>query len=208
MFFSISAIPAAIFNIDLTKLNDLNLIIYSFSCNIIFLITIIACYFKTLKKDFKPFFKNFLKNFEESFKYYIISLLIMIASNLIITTTVGGLAENEEIVRKSIELAPIIMLIEVSIYAPIAEELLFRKSIRDLIKNKWIYILVSGFIFGGLHVIGCETIVEYLYLIPYCSLGFTFSYIYAKTNNIYSTITLHAMHNTVTILLYFIGASL
>lgn len=208
LFFSISAIPAAIFNIDLTKLNDLNLIIYSFSCNIIFLITIIACYFKTLKKDFKPFFKNFLKNFEESFKYYIISLLIMIASNLIITTTVGGLAENEEIVRKSIELAPIIMLIEVSIYAPIAEELLFRKSIRDLIKNKWIYILVSGFIFGGLHVIGCETIVEYLYLIPYCSLGFTFSYIYAKTNNIYSTITLHAMHNTVTILLYFIGASL
>lgn len=208
LFFSITAIPAAIFNIDLEKLSDLNLIIYSFSCNILFLIIIIACYFKTLKKDFKPFFKNFLKNFEESFKYYIIGLLIMIVSNLIITATIGGLAENEEIVRKSIDLAPILMLIEVSIYAPIAEELLFRKSIRDLFKNKWLYILVSGFIFGGLHVIGCKNLIEYLYLIPYCSLGFAFSYIYAKTDNIYSTITLHAMHNTVTIILYFIGASL
>lgn len=208
LFFSIAAIPAAIFNIDLAELSDLNLIIYSFSCNILFLIIIVACYFKTLKKDFKPFFKNFLTNFEDSFKYYIIGLAIMIVSNLILTSLVGGLAENEEIVRKSIDLAPIVMLLEVSIYAPIAEELLFRRSMRDLFKNKWLYILVSGFVFGGLHVVGCKNLVEYLYLIPYCSLGFSFSYIYAKTDNIYSTITLHAMHNTITILLYFIGAGI
>jgi len=209
LYFSISSIPILIFNINVENFSDLDLILYSFGCNIIFLIVIVACYFKTLKKDFKPYFKNFINNLEESFKYYIIGLGIMIVSNLLITYILGGgIAENEQQVRSFIDIAPIIMLIEVSIYAPLAEELLFRKSIREVIKSKWIYVLVSGFIFGGLHVLGCENPLEYLYLIPYCSLGFAFSYIYAKTDNIYSTIMIHTIHNTVTIILYFIGASL
>lgn len=207
LFFEIAYIPLKLFNIKLET--DLQLIIYSFCCNIAFLIIIIACYLKTLKKDFKPFFKSFWKNFEESFKYYIIGLGIMIASNLIISFIVGGsTADNEELVRSSIDLAPLLMFIEVSIYAPLAEELLFRKSIREVVNNKWLYIFISGFIFGALHVVGTENPLEYLYLIPYCSLGFTFAYIYSKTNNIYSTISIHAAHNTITMLLYLIGASL
>lgn len=209
LFFSITSIPILIFNIDITKLSDLELIVYSFCCNILFLVVIISCYIKTIKKDFKPFFKNFWKIFEESFKYYIIGLGIMILSNLIIGYILkGGVAANEEIVRNQIELAPFLMFLEVAIYAPIAEELLFRKSFREVINNKWLYILISGFIFGGLHVIGNNKLIELLYLIPYCSLGFTFSYIYAKTDNIYSTITVHSLHNTITILLFLIGANI
>ena len=208
LFFTISTIPILTFNIDITKFSNLETIIYTFSCNIIFLLIIMICYYKTLKKDFKPYFKDFWKNLEESFKYYIIGLGIMIISNILISLVIGsGASENEEIIRSQIDLAPLLMLFEVSIYAPIAEELLFRKSIREVISNKWIYILVSGFIFGGLHVIGSTNLIELLYLIPYCSLGFTFSYIYVKTDNIYSTISLHCLHNTITILLYFIGVS-
>lgn len=209
LFFSISSIPVILFNIDLSKLNDIELLIYSFLCNIVFLIIIVLCYFKTLKKDFKPFFKNFLNNFEESFKYYFIGLIIMIVSNLIITFVFeGGVAENEEMVRSFIDLAPLLMFFEVSIYAPFAEELLFRKSIREIFKNKWLYILASGFIFGSLHIVSIESFVDLLYLIPYCSLGFAFAYTYTKTDNIYSTITIHAMHNSITMILYFIGATL
>jgi len=209
LFFTISSIPIAIFNINIESFNQLQFIIYSFICNILFLMIIMLCYYKTLKKDFKSYFKDFWKNLEESFKYYILGLGIMIVSNLILTFVLGGnVAANEETVRNSIDLAPFLMFLEVAIYAPLAEELLFRKSIRDVIKNKWLYIFISGFIFGALHVIGCETLFEYLYLIPYCSLGFAFAYIYAKTDNIYSTITIHAIHNTITILLYFIGANL
>ena len=208
LFFTISTIPILTFNIDITKFSNLETIIYTFSCNIIFLLIIMICYYKTLKKDFKPYFKDFWKNLEESFKYYVIGLGIMIISNILISLVIGsGASENEEIIRSQIDLAPLLMLFEVSIYAPIAEELLFRKSIREVISNKWIYILVSGFIFGGLHVIGSTNLIELLYLIPYCSLGFTFSYIYVKTDNIYSTISLHCLHNTITILLYFIGVS-
>ena len=209
LFFTISVIPIAVFNIDINAFSDYQVVLYSFFCNIIYLIIIVFCYFKTLKKDFKPFFKNFANNFEEAFKYYFIGLGIMIFSNLIITFVLnGGVGENEETVRSYIDIAPFLMLLEVSIYAPLAEELLFRKSIRDVVSNKWLYVLLSGFIFGALHVTSLNSLIDLVYLIPYCSLGFAFSYIYAKSDNIYSTICINAMHNTITIVLYLLGASI
>ena len=209
LFFTISAIPVLILRIDISKFNDLETVIYSLSCSLLFLSIIMLCYRKTLIKDFKPYFKNFAKNFENSFKYYLVGVGVMIFSNLIITLLFqGDLSTNETLVRSYIKASPLLMAIDISFYAPLAEELLFRKSIRDVVKNKWLYIFISGFIFGGMHVIGTEGLIGLLYLIPYCSLGFTFAYIYAKTDNIYSSIMIHFMHNTLTLILLLVGASL
>lgn len=209
LFFTISAIPMLIFRIDINKFNDLDKVIYSLSCSLLFLSIIMLCYKKTLVKDFKPYFKNFGKNFENSFKYYLVGVGVMIFSNLIITLLFqGDLSTNETTVRSYINASPLLMAIDISFYAPLAEELLFRKSVRDVVKNKWLYIFISGFIFGGMHVIGTEGLIGLLYLIPYCSLGFTFAYIYAKTDNIYSSIMLHFMHNTLTLILLLVGANL
>ena len=209
LFFTISAIPVLIFRIDINKFSDLDTVIYSLSCSLLFLSIIMLCYRKTLVKDFKPYFKNFGKNFENSFKYYLVGVGVMIFSNLIITLLFqGDLSTNETTVRSYINASPLLMAIDISFYAPLAEELLFRKSVRDVVKNKWLYIFISGFIFGGMHVIGTEGLIGLLYLIPYCSLGFTFAYIYAKTDNIYSSIMLHFMHNTLTLILLLVGANL
>ena len=209
LFFTISAIPVLIFRIDISKFNDLDKVIYSLSCSLLFLSIIMLCYRKTLVKDFKPYFKNFGKNFENSFKYYLVGVGVMIFSNLIITLLFqGDLSTNETMVRSYINASPLLMAIDISFYAPLAEELLFRKSVRDVVKNKWLYIFISGFMFGGMHVIGTEGLIGLLYLIPYCSLGFTFAYIYAKTDNIYSSIMLHFMHNTISLILLLVGASL
>ena len=209
LFFTISAILQSILKIDISKFNDLEMVIYSLSCSLFFLSIIMLCYRKTLIKDFKPYFKNFGKNFENSFKYYLVGVGVMIFSNLIITLLFqGDLSTNETMVRSYINASPLLMAIDISFYAPLAEELLFRKSIRDVVKNKWLYIFISGFIFGGMHVIGTEGLIGLLYLIPYCSLGFTFAYIYAKTDNIYSSIMLHFMHNTISLILLLVGASL
>lgn len=175
--------------------------------DIIFLIILITVYFKTLKKDFKSYFKNFLNNFEQSFKYYLIGFVIMVISNLILVVILNnGLATNEENVRKMIGTLPLYMIFSVSIYAPLTEELIFRKSIRDIINNKYVYILISGLIFGFLHISSSiSSIIDLLYLIPYSSLGIAFAYTYYKTNNIFSTIMLHSMHNTIAIILYLLG---
>jgi len=132
----------------------------------------------------------------------------MIIGNIIILFfTKQGLAQNEENVRILIKQLPLYMIFSVSIYAPITEELIFRKSIKDFISNKYLYILTSGLIFGGLHVISyINSIADAIYLIPYCALGFAFAYSYYKSNNIYSTIIMHCMHNTIAIAIQLIGS--
>ena len=133
----------------------------------------------------------------------------MITSNIIINTlTPNAIAGNEESVRSLIDIAPLFMAFELAIYAPITEELIFRKSIKDITNNKYIYILLSGLIFGGMHVIGSITSTyDILYLIPYGALGIAFASLYHKTNNLFSTITVHSIHNTLTLVLYLIGSA-
>lgn len=194
-------------------------VIFSFIVNLLFLLLMIIVYSKTLKKDFKSFFKDFFNNIEISIKYWLIGFVIMIVSNLIIVViTNGAIASNEEEVRKAIAISPIYMLFSVSVYAPLTEELLFRKGFRDFINNKWLYIIASGCVFGSLHVlptiIGSWAVTksiifsELLFLVPYCSLGIAFAYTYYKTNNIFSTICMHSIHNTMAIILYLIGSGL
>lgn len=200
----------SIFGNIIMKLSLPYKVFFNFIVNLLFLILMISVYFKTLKKDFKLFFKDFFNNMETSIKYWLIGFTVMIISNLIIVIiSEGAIAGNEEQVRKLIDISPLYMLFSVSIYAPLTEELLFRKGFRDIIKNKWLYIIVSGCVFGGLHVIGnIASPIDVLYLIPYCSLGIAFAYTYYKTNNIFSTICMHSIHNTMAIILYLIGSGL
>ena len=128
---------------------------------------------------------------------------------IIAILTNGKLATNEESVRSLIQLAPWYMAFELIIYAPISEELIFRKSIRKITNNRYFYVFLSGLIFGSLHVISSlNSPIDLLYLIPYCSLGFAFALLYSKTNNIFSTITIHSMHNTLALILYLISVKL
>ena len=137
----------------------------------------------------------------------------MIASNLVIAIFFkDAIAGNEETVRSMIDQAPLYMLFSVSIQAPFVEELIFRHSIKDCVmchgNNKFtraLYIFISGFIFASLHILGqTSSLLDYVYIIPYLSLGIAFSALYNKTDNIFSSISMHFLHNTVTVLLYFL----
>ena len=96
-----------------------------------------------------------------------------------------------------IDVAPIIMLITAGIIGPINEELIFRKCFKNILKNKWFFILISGIVFGYLHVSGANSLNQFLYIIPYSSLGIAFATTYYKTNTVFSSIFVHMLHNTI-----------
>lgn len=203
-FTSIPLVILYFLGINYTTWAKSTLIIYEFGCNIILLLFMCFIYRKILIKDFKNYFnKNIFNNIETSVKYWAAGLSITIVSNLILFfITKGDTANNQETVEQLIKLAPIYMAFNVCIYAPLLEELIFRKSIRNITDNKWGYILLSGIVFGSLHVItSMESIIDLLYIIPYSSLGIAFAACYYKTDNIFSTITIHAIHNTLSFIL-------
>lgn len=200
----------SILNINPTKITEKEYILYLTLSNIILIIIFFLIYKNTLIKDFKSYTKNLTQNIETSIKYWLIGFIIMIVSNLIITFVLGkGLAGNEEEVRTLIDSFPLFMIFNTVIYAPLIEELTFRKSIKDAIYNKWIFVLTSGLVFGMLHIISyITTPIDLVYLIPYSALGIAFALLYHKTNNIFSTITMHAIHNLLAVIIYLLGASL
>lgn len=200
----------SILNINTTNLTEQTYILYLTISNIILIGIYFLIYKKTIINDFKNYIKDFSNNFTIGIKYWLIGFIIMIVSNLIITFILNkGLAGNEEEVRSYIDSFPLFMIFNTVIYAPLTEELTFRKSIKDAVSNKWIYVLISGLVFGGLHIISYTTTwTDLIYLIPYSSLGISFALLYHKTNNIFSTITMHAMHNLLAVTVYLLGASL
>lgn len=208
-------IPIELFHINIDNLSMGMKILYNFCCDLGFMIIVFMFYRNKLVTEFKDYFNNFISYFNLSFKYYIIGLIIMIVSNLLISNFFSSaVAGNEEAVRGLIHLYPVYMLFSTAIYAPFIEEIIFRRSIKDIIKSfnddkysKYIYIFISGFIFALMHIIGQTTsYLDYLFIIPYLSLGMAFAALYYRTDNIFTTIMLHALHNGVTVLLYiFLG---
>ena len=210
LLLTFSSLFFIIFNIDKNTITDKEYLIYYTISNLILLGIFIYIYRKTLIKDLSFFKKNFPSNLFNSFKYWLLGFSIMFISNLIITHILKmSIANNEIAVRNYINISPLLMIFNTCIYSPIAEELVFRKNIKDCTNNKWIYILVSGLLFSLLHIINyINSPLSLLYLIPYGSLGIIFSYLYYKTDNIYSTITIHAIHNILAIIIYLLGVTL
>ena len=122
-------------------------------------------------------------------------LFLFIFSIISILLTKKGTSVNQ----KTLETLPLYYIIPAAvIYAPIVEEILFRGIFRRIIKNNIIFIIISGLVFGLLHTIGEASLFNIIAMsIPYVWLGVHLSYIYVKSNNIFTNITTHAIINTV-----------
>lgn len=196
-------IPILIFNLDLDKISEATKIYLGMFSNVMVIGTLIFIYHKSLLLEWKKFKTKFLQNIDVGFRYWFLGLIGMAVSNVIITFLLkGGGATNEKIVQDMITTLPFIMLLNAGVLAPILEEFVFRKAFREVLSNKWAFILASGLVFGGLHVItSFQTPLELLYIIPYSSLGFSFAFMYDKTDTVFTSIAMHMIHNTVLTLL-------
>ena len=186
---------------DFNKMSDNTYLILMVLKYIVFLVVFYVMYHKYLKEKWLDFKLNFKKYAKIAFKDWFAGFLIMIVSNLIISSFISGLGENEEAVQSLISATPWIAFIMTSFFAPITEEMIFRKSLKDAINNKYSFMILSGFIFGLIHVMSASNPWEYLLIIPYGSLGFVFAKTLYDTDNIYTTIMVHAFHNAMLTLL-------
>lgn len=207
MYFILSSMSTSflrLFNIHMSDMDIVSKQIYLISYNILVAAIFLYAYKNDIKKQWIDFKKNYKKYFKENIKYWLFALAIMYASNLVIAIikyqTTGNIstAENEEVIRQTLSYAPIYTFIAASFLAPIIEEMTFRFSLRKVFKNDILFVIVSSLIFGGLHVL-TENVstLDLLYLIPYCAPGFAFAIILVKTKNIFSTMSLHLLHNTI-----------
>ncbi len=154
-------------------------------------------------KDFKKNYKNYLKN---GFKVYFLSYALMIVVQSILYTVIGVLPANEVTNQAEIRNNIILSIITMCIIAPFQEELLFRQNFKNLFKNKIAFSIITGLIFGSMHLISSNSLIELPYIITYSIMGFSLGYIYFDTDNIYTSMALHSFNNTFSLIITLIEA--
>ena len=129
-----------------------------------------------------------------------------IINSIIMFITPSDVANNEELVRGLIDKFPLYGFFSAALVAPFVEEIVFRKTFKDIIKNKYLLLIICGLTFGTIHVIESYTkITDLLYIFSYGVFGSVFAYIYYKTNTVFTSMFFHFIHNTMLVLIYFVS---
>lgn len=157
---------------------------------------------KDLKRDFTEFRKYFREYNSVVLSTYIKGLVALFILSLSIRLYTGlNTPTNQESINLMLDSNFILTAFLAIIYAPFVEELLFRGVFRKFINNKWLYIFISGLLFGLAHVIDdFQSVSELLYVLVYGSLGCFLASLYYKTNNICTNMLMHIIQNTLSIL--------
>lgn len=165
-------------------------------------VIILYCVLKeTLKRDIKYYFKNFKQYFKYGICFLFVFEMIILIVTGCISLVVGNTSNNEIELDKLQDWS---LRIQAIMLAPFIEECMFRGLIKKIIKNKYIFLIISSVFFGAMHVILVSTPTEplqYLYIISYSISGFALAYNYEKTGNLISSIVIHMISNSIAILL-------
>jgi uncharacterized protein len=163
-------------------------------------IILVLLFYKTLKKDLHDFKINYKDDITIGLKYWAYGILIMLIANNIIVKLLGGMPTNEEENRELLRKMPLYSAVVMCFLGPISEEIMFRLNFKNDFNNSITFAVFSGLIFGAAHILASSNIAQIIYIIPYGALGFCFAMAYAKTNNIFTSISIHSLHNIITIL--------
>ncbi len=153
--------------------------------------------FKELKNNFLIFIKNFKVYLPFVIKRYLIMLGIMVIVALpIVYLNNGVISSNQTLINEMFVSVPVFTFLLSVIYAPFVEESIFRLSIKKFFNNKIAFVLVSGILFGCLHMIDKFTsFYDLLYIFQYSSLGICLAIAYYDSKNIFVSISMHFIQN-------------
>lgn len=172
--------------------------------SIIFAIVITLIYRKSFANDFKDFSKNKLKYAKSILLNLVIILAITIIINLLLVLVfnITETSENDYSLRTMYKNSPIILLILTALYYPLVEGIVFRKTVREIIDKKWLFIIFSALFYFFFNVAYTSfTLNNILSSLCYFFIMLVLSNYYWKTNNLTASIMVISISNIIT---YFI----
>ena len=165
-------------------------------------IVLIGIYWPIIKDKWQDFKTNWRKYLPLMIKYWLVGFVLMLLTNTIISSITNNIALNEAENRTLFYSLPLFSIISTIFLAPICEELIFRGAFKNILRNKYVFCFFTAILFGLLHVAFQG---DYIFIIPYAALGFMLALAYYETDNIFVSISMHAWHNFLCILVLFLG---
>lgn len=200
-WFTFFKTPLNFFNLQLSdNMNNL----YCFVLTFLFLLVLFLIYKKDLIDEFKKIDKSFIKSV---FKNLLIIFAIMILSN-VITFVILGKTTVMNVNNSTISLISeknLLSVINLLVFIPIIEELVFKKSIRYVISNDIFFIVFSGAFLSSLYVIlQTPNLYGIVSSLPYILTNLYLSYSYVKKENIYNNVFSKILYNFIIISIWWL----
>ena len=171
--------------------------VFSYIFYIIIFLSVLLLQKDELKEQFLVFKSNFKKYIPFIFKRYIkmLGIMLLVAVPIVLLNK-GDVSSNQKEINVMFKSVPFITFILTVLYAPFVEESIFRLSLSKLIKNGKLFIIISGFLFGLLHMVDKFTsFYDLLYVFQYSALGICLAKAFKDSNNIFVPMSMHFIQN-------------
>ena len=166
-----------------------NTTMISFLADLIFLVCIIFVYRDNLKNDFENLKKDY--KISNIIKTVIIWVVIIFVFNILMGAITEMICpnmivdDNTNAITSLLDASTFYTIFKAMIFAVVAEELLYRESISDVVKNKYLFVVISSIIYTFLNFIfvGFQSVNIIIYILSYFLPALLFSTAYVKNNN-------------------------
>lgn len=187
-------------------------ILVNFIADLVFLVAIVFAYRDNLKEDAKDLKKNYTvgKIIKTILCWVAIIFVFNIAMGMLtdLISPNASMDDNTEALDSLFKISSIYTIFKTMIFAVVAEELLYREAVHDVIKNKWLFILASSVIYTLLNFawtgFSSNTILNDVlsYFLP--AILFSFAY-YKNDSNILILMLIKFTYQLIPLTLMFLG---
>lgn len=173
----------------------------SFVADLIFLSTVIGIYIKDIKLDLKKMKTNLSlkKTIIIICSYFGLIILINIAGTIVnqILSLDVNIDDNTTSIWDLSNISIMYTLFKTLLFSSIAEELVFKKSVRDVIDNKLLFVIISSFIYAFMNIayVDLSSPLLIIDILSYFALSALLSYNYVKYDNIILIIIIKLVYN-------------
>lgn len=176
----------------------------------ILMIVIISIYFDGLRNDFIKLKKNFKKLFILGGKIFILGFIVYtIVSSVFIFIVPEATNANTNSLLNIFDKSPMLLFIIAIFYYPIIEELVFKKTFKDVLTNKWFFIITTAIINASFEVVlSYQNIYNLVNIIPTAVFYGMLSYIYYETDNIFVSMGYRMIYNLIPFLLALLNVAI
>lgn len=204
LIFLVYFVYTSLVSVVLNLVGILEDIIIIFIADLLFFLGIVSFY----KDDIKTCFLKFRKEFTLKdkilliLKWVIVLFIINIIGGVVTELLNPDLANTQDSNTSSLfslaSISSVYTIFKTILFAPIAEELVFRKTIRTVISNNIIFIIVSSLIYALMNIVYADiNLLAFLNLIPYFILSCVLSFVYTKYDNIIITMIIKFCYNLI-----------
>lgn len=173
--------------------------ILEFVSNLILIVGLIYIYRNDLKNYLKDFKKNAKRNILMILIFSILIIVLVPIINLLINSIfkIDGGTSNDNSLLESFKNNPFRISLMTIIYYPIVEEIVFEKTLKDVISNKWLFMVLSSLFFWYYNIAYSAnfTLVAIAGSFSYFAVGLVKAYTFSKTDNLFVPIFIKAIYN-------------